>query len=109
MFRLLRRVPMPLVAILVGLAAGLAVWGILEQIQSRQVKKIFDAELRSRLDLRSRESLILFDQYLASYSATARMLANHSQLARHLDPLFWFHEERVTPLIYREFRPDWLA
>jgi two-component system sensor kinase FixL len=39
---------MPVIAILVGLAAGFAVWGILEQIQSRQVKKIFDEELIMR-------------------------------------------------------------
>jgi len=99
---------MPLIAILVGLAAGFAVWGILEQIQSRQVKKIFDEELSSRLELRSRESLILFDQYLTDYAATARLVANHRQLAHYLDPLFWFRDANVEPVIYREFRPDWL-
>ncbi len=99
---------MPLVAIVIGLAAGIAVWGVLEQIQSRQVKKIFDQELRSRLDLRSRESLILFDQYLAGYGATARLVANHSQLARYLEPRFWFPGEQVEPVVYRDFRPDWL-
>jgi PAS domain S-box-containing protein len=107
-FRLLRRIPMPVIAILVGLLAGVAVWGVLEQIQSRQVKKIFGEELRSRLDLRARESLIRFDQYLANYAATARLLANHRRLAEYLEPLFWPREAEAGPRLYREFRPDWL-
>jgi PAS domain S-box-containing protein len=108
LFRLLRRVPMPVIAILVGLLAGVAVWGVLEQIQSRQVKKIFGEELRSRLDLRARESLMRFDQYLDNYSATARLLANHRRLAEYLEPLFWTEDEDFEPRRYREFRPDWL-
>ncbi|NCC27888.1 MAG: hypothetical protein EOM22_07005, partial [Gammaproteobacteria bacterium] len=64
LFVLLRRVPMPVIAILVGLAVGLAVWGLLDQVQSRQVDKIFEQELQAQLDQRARESLIRFDRYL---------------------------------------------
>lgn len=106
--RLFRRVPMPLIAIMVGLIAGLAVWGVLEQVQSRQVKKIFGEELSTRLDLRSRESLIRFDQYLTSYGATVRLLANHRRLAGYLEPVFWTRREEIEPRSYQEFRPDWL-
>jgi PAS domain S-box-containing protein len=108
LFKLLRRVPMPVISIMVGLIAGLAVWGVLEQIQSRQVTKIFGQELQSRLDLRSRESLILFDQYLANYAATTRLLANNRRLAEHLEPLFWSRGEETEVRRYREFLPDWL-
>ena len=99
---------MPVIAIMVGLFAGLAVWGVLEQVQSLQVKKIFGEELRTRLDLRSRESLIRFDQYLANYAATVRLLANHRRLAEYLEPVFWTRGEAVKPRHYRQFRPDWL-
>jgi PAS domain S-box-containing protein len=108
-FRYLRRVPMPVIAIAVGLAAGLAVWGVLEQIQSRQVKKIFDEELHSRLNLRSRESLMLFDQYLANYAATTRLLANHRRLAEYLQPVFWSFGDEVRPRFYATNRPPWLS
>jgi PAS domain S-box-containing protein len=107
-FRLLRRVPMPIIAILIGLLAGLAVWGVLDQVQSRAVEHIFDKELRARLDMRSRESLIRFDQYMANYAATTRLLANHRRLAQYLEPLFWFPEERIEPVVYEGFRPFWL-
>jgi len=99
---------MPVIAIMVGLFAGLAVWGVLEQVQSRQVKKIFGEELRSRLDLRSRESLIRFDRYLVNYAATVRLLANHRRLAEYLEPVFWTRKEMIEPRRYQAFRPDWL-
>jgi PAS domain S-box-containing protein len=107
-YRLLRHLPMPLIAILIGLIAGLAVWGVLDQVQSRAVERIFNKELTARLDLRSRESLLRFDQYMANYAATARLLANHRRLAQYLEPLFWFPEDDVEPVVYEKFRPFWL-
>jgi two-component system, LuxR family, sensor kinase FixL len=108
MFMLFRRLPMPVVAILIGLAVGVAVWGLLDQVQSRQVDKIFDQELQAQLDLRARESLIRFDRYLASYGATTRLLANHRRLSEYLEPLFWFEGDTPTPVVYKDFRPQWL-
>ncbi|MBK1643290.1 PAS domain-containing sensor histidine kinase [Thiocapsa imhoffii] len=105
---LLRRVPMPVIAILVGLAVGLAVWGLLDQIQSRQVAKIFGQELQAQLYQRARESLIRFDRYVSSYGSTTRLLANHRLLSEYLDPLFWSGDEAPAPLLYQQFRPHWL-
>ncbi len=106
--RLLRGVPMPLIAIVIGLAAGLAVWVVLDEIQSRQVARIFDAELQDQLDLQAREGLIRFDRYVAGYGMTTRLLANHRRLAEYLEPRVWSKAEGGTPLVYREFRPFWL-
>jgi PAS domain S-box-containing protein len=108
LYQLLRRLPMPVIAILIGLMTGLAIWGVLDQVQSRAVKQIFDKELQARLDLRSRESLLRFDQYMTNYAATTRLLANHRRLAQYLEPLFWFPEEQISPVLYEGFRPFWL-
>jgi len=99
---------MPLIAIFVGLVAGLAVWAVLDQIQGPAVRRIFDKELNARLDLRSRESLIRFDRYMANYAATTRLLANHRRLAQYLEPMFWFPDDFVEPIVYEGFRPFWL-
>lgn len=107
-YRALRKIPMPAIAILFGFAAGLAVWAILDQVQSRQVGKIFDQELRAQLDLQARESLIRFDRYLATYGMTTRLLANHRRLAEYLEPLFWSEAPVGEPVLYRDFRPYWL-
>jgi two-component system sensor kinase FixL len=101
----MRRVPMPLIAILVGLMAGLAVWLVLDQIQGPAVQRIFDKELKARLDLRSRESLIRFDRYMANYATMTRLLANHRRLAQYLEPLFWLPDESAEPIIYEGFSP----
>jgi len=108
LFGLLRRLPMPVIAILIGLMAGLAVWVVLDQVQSRAVERIFGRELSMRLDLRARESLIRFDQYMTNYAATTRLLANHRRLAQYLEPLFWFPGEEIDPVVYEGFRPFWL-
>lgn len=105
---LLRHLPMPVIAILVGLAAGSAVWMTLDQIQSRQVGKIFGQELKAQLDLQARESLIRFDRYLASYGMTTRLLANHRRLSEYLEPQFWSEDEDAPPVLYENFRPYWL-
>lgn len=99
---------MPAIAILLGFAAGLAVWAILDQVQSRQVGKIFGQELQAQLDLEARESLIRFDRYLATYGMTTRLLANHRRLADYLEPLFWSETTVGEPVLYRDFRPYWL-
>ena len=106
--KLLRRVPMPVIAMVIGLAAGLAVWVVLDRIQTRQVDRIFDRELADQLHLQAQESLVRFDRYLASYGMTTRLLANHRRLAEYLEPRFWSKGESGGPLVYREFRPFWL-
>ena len=108
LMRLLRRVPMPFLAILVGLVAGLGVWGLLDQVQTRQVGKIFDEELGIQLDVQARESLVRFDRYLAGYAMTTRLLANHRRLAEYLEPVFWSETDSARPVVYAEFRPFWL-
>ena len=108
LFRLLRGVPMPVLAILVGLAAGLLVWGVLEQIQSEQVGRIFGQELETRLDLRARESLMRFEQFLGQYAAMTRLVAKHRLLADYLEPRIWHLGEGVRPLRHEEERPAWL-
>jgi two-component system sensor kinase FixL len=99
---------MTLLSILIGLAVGLAVWGFLDRLQGEAVRELFQEELQLRLDQRSRENLLRFDQYVENYAATTRLLANHRRLALYLEPLFWFNDEKVEPRRYEGFRPYWL-
>ena len=108
LFRLLRGVPMPLISILVGLAAGLLVWGVLEQIQSQQLARIFGQEVASRLDQRARESLIRFDQYLSQYTAATRLVAHYRRLAEYLESRSWQPGAAFRPRLYAGSRPSWM-
>jgi len=99
---------MPVLAILVGLAAGFVVWGVLDQIQSRSVHKILQRELRTQLDQRSRENLIRFDHYVQNYASMATLLASHRRLGHYLEPLFWPPGDAARPIIYRATPPPWV-
>jgi len=100
---------MPIISILVGVVVGLAIWGVLDRIQGRAIKKIANKELEARLDRRARESLIRFDQHLKNYAITARLLAHHRSLAEYLDPLFWSPQAAFEPVVYRQSSPPWLT
>lgn len=108
-YRLLKLVPMPVIGIVLAVAVGFLVWAVLDQVQTRQVGKIFSDELQAQLDLQARESLIRFDRYLESYAMATRLLANHRRLAEYLEPQFWAEDETPAPVLYEEFRPYWLA
>jgi len=103
----LRRIPLPVLSILVGVLCGLAIWFFLDQLHSRALQKIFHEELQSRLEERARESLVRFDQYVASYSSTTKLVAKHRRLEEYLEPKAWDDEGTVTPKVYLQRAPEW--
>ncbi len=102
-----RRIPMPLLAIIVGLVCGVVVWEVLDHVQPRALQKIFTKELKTRLNQQARESLIRFDNYVEAHTSTTRLLANHRQLSSYLDPIYWYDYETPPPAVYYR-TPPWL-
>lgn len=103
----LKRMPMPLLAVIIGLLCGLLVWVVLDQVQSRALRDIFAGELQGRLDQQARETLIRFDNYTEAHISTARLLANHRRLANYLEPLYWFDKDKTPAVVYYQ-TPQWL-
>lgn len=106
--RLLRRVPMPVLAALFGLVTAAAVWLVIDPIQTRAISNIFNEDLAVQLENQSRQSLLRFDRFLQSYVNTTRLLANHRRMADYLEPVFWSSADLVEPLMYRGEPPIWL-
>lgn len=102
-----RRIPMPLLSILIGLFCGILVWLALDQVQSRALRDIFSEELNTRLDQQARETLIRFESYVAAHTSTTRLLANHRNLANYLEPIYWYDADGGVPVIHYE-NPPWL-
>lgn len=102
-----RRIPMPLLSIMIGLLCGLLVWAMLDQVQPQALRSIFTEELESRLNQQARETLIRFDNYVLAHTSTARLLANHRQLANYLEPIYWFDSAESQPRYYLS-TPPWL-
>jgi len=99
--------PMPLLAVIIGLLCGLLVWIVLDQIQSRALRDIFSEELQARLDQQARETLIRFNNYTEAHTSTARLLANHRLLANYLEPLYWLDWDNVSVVVHYQ-TPQWL-
>jgi PAS domain S-box-containing protein len=106
-YRLLRRVPLPLLSILVGLVCGLVTWVVLDQIQHKALREIFHKELQAQVDRRARASLVGFGQYIKHYITATRLLANHRRMFMYLEPLSWFEDEAANPAYQGRF-PPWL-
>lgn len=106
-FSLMRRIPLPLMSILIGLFCGLLVWVVLDQVQSQALRKIFSEELRERLEQQARVTLVRFNNSAAAHTSTIRLLANHRRLANYLQPLYWQNNDNSPPILYRQ-TPPWL-
>lgn len=105
--RLLKGIPIPLLALVVGVVVGISVWLLIDRIQSRALRGIFDQALDDQLHQRARESLIRFDEYRRSFIYLTRLLANHRDMADYLDPIWW--PDRVEMITrYQADPPPWL-
>ena len=107
--RLLRRVPMPLLAVLIGLLVGFVVWKVLDGMQSRALQGMFQAQLRSELDQSARESLIRFERFVDGVASTARLLAGNRHLAAYIDRDPWAKPEAGSPGVREGPQPPWLG
>ena len=105
--RIGRRIPLPALALVMGLAAGVAAWLVIDRQQSAALRSIFQDVLDNQLHHVARESLIRFDQHRRSYIYLARLLANHRRMAAYVGPLSW-PDNQPTLKIYRGQRPPWL-
>jgi len=100
---------MPLLAVLIGLAVGFVVWKVLDGMQSRALQEMFEAQLRSELDQRARESLIRFERFIDGVASTARLLAGNRYLAAYLDRDPWAAIEGGAPGVWEGPQPPWLT
>ncbi len=101
----MRRIPMPLLSIIIGLFCGLFVWLLLDQVQPRALRDIFAEEVTIRLEQQARETLVRFNNSVAAHTSTTRLLANHRRLANYLEPLYWRASEPGSPKLYKKTPP----
>ncbi|NNJ91899.1 MAG: PAS domain-containing sensor histidine kinase, partial [Gammaproteobacteria bacterium] len=106
--RILRRLPLPVLAIVVGLMVGTGVWLVVDTVQTRAVQQLFETELQNRLEQQARDSLTRFNHFVEQYAAISRLLGNHKILSQYLNPLFWGRDELYFKMTYQKEIPEWL-
>ncbi len=104
--RLWRRIPLPVLALALGLTAGVAAWVVIDRQQSDALSEIFKDVLDNQLNQVARESLIRFDQHRRSYIYLARLLANHRRMAAYLQPQLWPEGEVEVKAYHGPARAD---
>lgn len=105
---MLKGIPIPVLALVFGLLTGLALWLVVDRIQTRALSRIFDQALESQLDQQARESLIRFDEYRRSFAYFARLVATHRRMADYLDPIIWGRRSNEIVHYDADNPPAWL-
>jgi len=107
--RFLSRIPLPGIALVLGLAVGGMAWVVIDKVQTRALSEIFDEALADQLHQVARESLIRFDQHRGSFEFLVRLLANHRRMAGYLEPIIWSDSDAHTEVRnYWLQQPPWL-
>lgn len=99
---------MTVFAVVFGLLVGGVVWEVLDNFQQKRLSAIFRQELEAELHKRAAEAYADFDRQVDSISHLARLLANHRQLALHLEPIHWYPDDGQRIREYRDSQPPWL-
>ena len=106
-FFLLRRIPISLLSLIIGIPCGLLAWVILEQVQPDALQEIFLNELNDQLEQYARETLSRYNDQVNTHISVTRLLANHRLLANYTKPIQWDQATSSKPLIYQQ-PPPWL-
>ncbi len=80
----LRRIPLTFKMLILTITVGLISWGILDYVQSRQLKAIFDAQLTEQLNIRAQEARVRFDNYVEAYHNAVKLATSQKRFSDYL-------------------------
>jgi hypothetical protein len=62
--------------LLLTVLAGVIVWAVLDQVQTRRLKQLFEADLTQKLQKSNQEHRVRFDNYVAGYSQAVKLIVS---------------------------------
>ncbi|MBI5665792.1 MAG: PAS domain S-box protein [Nitrospirae bacterium] len=105
--RILSRVPLTPKLLIITLFVWGLVWGILEYLQSNQLKKITDIQLTHLLEQQARENRIRFDNYVMAYHDMAVLIVSQKAFVDHVRGYAGF-SDGTKGIKYHTEIPAWL-
>ena len=102
----LRRIPLTYKMLILTVTVGLLSWGILDYVQSRQLKAIFDAQLTEQLNIRAQEARVRFDNYVEAHHAAVRLAVSQKRFSDYLTEKDIKASAKIK--YYRDFVPQWM-
>lgn len=80
----LRRIPLTYKMLILAVTVGLLSWGILDYVQSRQLKAIFNAKLTEQLNIRAQEARVRFDNYVEAHHNAVKLSVSQKRFSDYL-------------------------
>jgi hypothetical protein len=102
----LRRIPLAYKMLILTVTVGFISGGILDYVQSRQLKTIFDAQLTEQLNIQAQEARVRFDNYVEAHHAAVKL----SVLQKRFNDYLTRKDIGAATGIkyYRDFLPPWM-
>ena len=86
-------------------AIGLVTWGVVDYVQGRHLKAIFDRQISGELEIQGKDARVHFDEYVAKYQKAARIFVSQTRFSDYLAGRRFGAIRK--PRVYSEI-PPWL-
>ena len=101
--RIVQHLKMPVLMVLLGII----VWGVLDQIQTRKLRTIFEEDLSQKLVRRNQEERIQFDNYAGAHSQAAKIVVSLRNFHEYVDAKNR-SPQRSTEIKFHTDLPPWM-
>jgi signal transduction histidine kinase len=102
----LKRIPLTYKVLILTVMVGLISWGILDYVQSRQLKAIFDVQLAKQLNIQAQEARVRFDNYVEAQHAAVKLSVSQKRFSDYLSKTDIGVVTRIK--YYRDYVPPWM-
>ncbi|MBI4681490.1 MAG: hypothetical protein HY757_00060, partial [Nitrospirae bacterium] len=100
------RLPLTFKLTAISILTGIALWVILDYIQSRRIKDIFLDQLTERLGQQAMEDRLRFDRYVKVYQHLARLFIIQKNFSDYIERSEW-REGDAAEIKYYGHSPSW--
>ena len=104
---ILRRVPLAPKLLVLTFLVGVAVWGILDQSQTKKLQELFEANLARRLADLAQSNRLRFDNYVGTYQQAAKLITSQKGILDYVRRNIGFLNSSA-PVQWHSEVPQWL-
>ncbi len=107
-----KHVPLTLRMLLITVMVGVATWGVLDPLQTRNISKTFNIQLNDKLQEDAHESRLLMNKYIQSFHQIARLILSQKIFYDYIEEVGnkkWSSvAKNADPVTYIEEPPQWM-
>jgi PAS domain S-box-containing protein len=93
--------------VVVAFVVGIAVWGILDHVQTRRFENIFRAQLVERLDKHAIQDRLHFSRYIKTLHQSVKLTTSQKKFNDYIEGEKWSPED-IVDIRYYNRPPPWI-